>query len=111
MKTKSKVPNNQTTALTKFIKPQTGKLDSKVMDMMLSTIINQIEETHLYKQDQWVIADYEQIQHALDMLYKYLYDQQNSHISSQDAQVFAAYLIEKMKDLKFVVDQIANTQK
>lgn len=77
------------------------------MDMMLNTIIKQVEDTKLYREEQGVIADYEQIQHALGSIYKYLYDQQNSHVSAQDAQVFAAYLIEKMKDLKSVIDQIA----
>lgn len=89
------------------IKPNTEKLDAKVMDMMITTIIKQVEETNLYREEQWVIADYEQIQYALDSIYKYLYDQQNSHVSAQDAQVFAAYLIEKMKHLKTVVDKIA----
>lgn len=107
MKTSSEIPNNATTTLKHFTKPQAWKLDAKVMDMMLTTIIHQIEETHLYKEDQGVIDDYEQIQHALDTIYKYLYDQQNSHVSAQDAQVFAAYLVEKMKWLKTVVDTIA----
>lgn len=102
---KAEVPN--TTALKKYIKPKSGKLDTKVMEMMLGTIINQIENTWLYKEEQWVISDYEQIQHALDTIYKFLYDQQNSHVSAQDARVFAAYLVEKMKDLKIVVDKIA----
>ena len=88
------------------LKVNTSKLDTKVMNMMLSSIISQVESTNLYKEEQWVIADYEQIQYALDAVYKYLYDQQNSHISAQDAQVFAAYLVEKMKDLKTVVDKL-----
>ena len=88
------------------IKPNTNKLDTKVMNMMLNSIISEVESTNLYKEEQWVIADYEQIQYALDGVYKYLYDQQNSHISAQDAQIFAAYLVEKMKDLKTVVDKL-----
>ena len=88
------------------IKVNTNKLDTKVMNMMLSSIISQVESTNLYREEQWVIADYEQIQYALDAVYKYLYDQQNSHISAQDAQVFAAYLVEKMKDLKIVIDKL-----
>jgi len=40
---KAEVPN--TTALKKYIKPKSGKLDTKVMEMMLGTIINQIENT------------------------------------------------------------------
>lgn len=107
MKAKSYVSNKQTTAIKNFIKPQSWKLDAKVMDMMLNTIIKQVEDTKLYREEQGVIADYEQIHHALDSIYTYLYDQYNTHISAQDAQVFAAYLIEKMKHLKTVVDKIA----
>lgn len=106
MNTKTTVSDNQTT-IKPYSKWQTKKLDAKVMDMMINTIIKQVEDTKLYREEQGVIADYEQIQHALDSIYKYLYDQQNSHISAQDAKVFAAYLVEKMKDLKIVIDKIA----
>lgn len=91
---------------TQSIKLSSKKIDAKVVDMMITTILQQVKDTDLYKEEQGVIADYEQILHALDSIYKYLYDQQNSHISAQDAQVFAGYVIEKMKDFKLVIDKI-----
>jgi len=99
----------QTTTTT--IKLNSNKLDTKVMNMMLTTIIDQVQAADLYKEEQGVVADYEQIQYALDGLYKYLYDQQNSNLSAQDAKLFAAYLVEKMKDLKTAVDKIASLTK
>jgi hypothetical protein len=98
------IPNNNQTTTT--IKLNSNKLDTKVMNMMLTTIIDQVQSANLYKEEQGVVADYEQIQYALDALYKYLYDQQNSNLSSQDATLFAAYLVEKMKDLKIAVEKI-----
>ena len=106
MDTQSVVPNHTPVVRKQAIQRKTGKLDTKVMDMMLSTMITQLEKTGLYKEEQGMIADYEQIQYALDAVYKFLYDQQNAHISSQDASVFTAYLVEKMKALKAVVGKI-----
>ena len=50
-------------------------------------------------------------QKAVFQLHKYLYDQQNSNLSAQDAKLFAAYLVEKMKDLKTAVDKIDSLTK
>ena len=104
---KEKVPSKQqiTQAMT-LARPGSDKLDAKVMNMMVSAIMNQFQSPDLYQEGQGVLADYEQIQYAIDATHKYLYDQKNSNLTKEDAQIFAAYLVDKMKGLKKVVDKI-----
>lgn len=89
-----------------LIKPKNEHLDTKVMTMMLSWIINQIQSTNLYSEDQWVVEDYEQMIYAIKTLHTYLYDQSQSNLTTQDAKILAAYLVEKTKSLKSVIDKL-----
>jgi hypothetical protein len=91
------------------IKPQSvvhKKFDAKMMEMLLSTAYQMIQTTDLHPDDHNVMADYQQIQYAIDSIHTYLYDKKNSHIKDKDAQIFASYLVQKMKGFQTVIDQI-----
>lgn len=82
------------------------KFDAKMMDMLLSTAYQMIQTTKLYTDDHNVMDDYQQLQYAIDAIHTYLYDKKNSHLKEQDAQIFANYLVQKMKGFQIVIDQI-----
>lgn len=73
------------------------KFDAKMMETLLSTAYQMIQTTQLYSDDHTIMSDYQQIQYAIDMIHTYLYDRKNSHLKEKDAQIFAHYLVHKMK--------------
>lgn len=98
----------QTTTLS-IITPQKvseKKFDGKFLEMALSTAYEMIQNTKLQTEDHNVMSDYQQIQYAIDSIHTYLYDKNNSHITAQDAQIFANYLVQKMKSFQDVLDKI-----
>ncbi len=97
------------TKVLSLIRPKNKELDIKTMKFMLSTIINQVQSTNLYTEDQGILADYNQLQYAINTIHTYLYDKNNSNLTEKDAQIMAAYLVEKTKQLKSVIDKIAIT--
>jgi len=89
-----------------IIRPKNDKLDAGVMNIMLSWIISQIQSTGLYSEDQWVLEDYDQMQYAITAIHSYLYDQKQSNLNNQDAKILAAYLVEKTKRIKSIIDKL-----
>jgi hypothetical protein len=43
--------------------------------------------------------------YAIETLHTYLYEQKKSNLKKQDAKILAAYLVEKTKVLKSVIDK------
>ena len=101
--------SKQQTTMLSMTSPQQfihKKFDAKIMDMLLSTAYQMIQTTKLSPDDHNVMDDYQQIQYAIDTIHTYLYDKKNSHLKEQDAQIFAEYLVQKMKRFQVVIDQI-----
>ena len=86
------------------------KFDKKFMEMALSTAHQMIQNTELQTEDHNVMSDYQQIQYAIDTIHTYLYERKKSHLTEQDAQIFANYLVQKMKGFQTIVDKIATKQ-
>lgn len=84
------------------------KFDAKFMQMMLTTAFKTLQTSQLYSEDHNVMAEYQKLQYAIDALHTYLYERKTSHLTDQDAQIFANYLVQKMKDMQTVVDKIAS---
>ena len=84
------------------------KFDIKFMEMALSTAYQMLQTPQLHADDRDVMSDYQQIQYAIDMIHTYLYDKKNSHLTDQDAQIFASYLVQKMKGFQSVIEKINN---
>ncbi len=92
-----------------MIKPQQvahKKFDAKMMEILLSTAYQMIQTTNIYSDDHNVMDDYQQLQYAIDAIHTYLYERKNSHLNEKDAQIFADYLVQKMKGFQNIVDQI-----
>ena len=92
-----------------MIKPQQvaqKKFDAKMMEMLLSTAYQMIQTTNIYSDDHNVMDDYQQLQYAIDAIHTYLYERKKSHLNEKDAQIFANYLVQKMKGFQNIVDQI-----
>lgn len=83
------------------------KFDAKMLQMLLSTAYQMIQTTNIYPDDHNIMDDYQQIQYAIDAIHTYLYDRNNSHIKEQDAQIFANYLVQKMKGFQDVIAKIS----
>ncbi len=84
------------------------KFDANFIEMALSAAFQMLQSTKLSPDDHDVMSDYQQIQYAIDMIHTYLYDKKNSHLKEQDAQIFAQYLVQKMKSFQKVIDQISS---
>ena len=84
------------------------KFDAKFIEMALSTAYQMIQTTKLYADDHSIMIDYQQLQYAIDAIHTYLYDKKNSHLQEKDAQIFANYLVQRMKEFQQVIDQINN---
>lgn len=84
------------------------KFDAKFMQMMLTTAFNTLQNSKLYSDDHNVMAEYQKLQYAIDSLHTYLYERKKSHLTDQDVQIFANYLVQKMKEFQNVVDKIAS---
>ncbi|MCI0501954.1 MAG: hypothetical protein L0Y61_09480 [Epsilonproteobacteria bacterium] len=82
------------------------KFDAKTMELLLSTAYQMIQTTEIYPDDHNVMDDYQQTQYAIDAIHTYLYERKKSHLKEKDAQIFANYLVQKMKGFQNVVDQI-----
>lgn len=84
------------------------KFDAKFMEMALTTAYQMLQTTQLHADDRDVMSDYQQIQYAIDMIHTHLYDKKNSHLTDQDAQIFASYLVQKMKGFQSVIEKITS---
>lgn len=82
------------------------KFDAKMMEILLSTAYKMIQTTNIYSDDHNVMDDYQQIQYAIDTIHTYLYERKKSHLNEKDAQIFANYLVQKIKGFQNIVDQI-----
>lgn len=98
------------TTLSSLIHPDITykKFDAKFMEITLSAAYQMLQTTQLHADDRDVMSDYQQIQYAIDMIHTHLYDKKNSHINDQDAQIFATYLVQKMKGFQQVIEKINN---
>jgi hypothetical protein len=108
---KSKANKSHTTLST--FNPQKitqENFDPKFIEMAISAAFHMIQSTKLAPDNHDVMSDYQHIQYAIDMIHTYLYDKKNSHLKEQDAQIFAQYLVQKMKDFQKVIDKISNKE-
>jgi IS1 family transposase len=103
---KQKMSDKIATFKSILIKNQWADKDKKTFNMLLQKLISQLEKTNLYNEKKDVYSEYEELNHAIDSIYTYLYDQKNSNLNIKDVKVFASYLANKIKAFKSIIENI-----
>ncbi len=98
----------------KIIKFRSNQIQNKdtnpdTLNYILNQIYNHIDSLGIENEQWWVNSEYQKISHAINSIYNYLYDPQNSNLDIQDAKIFASYVLDKIKWLKNLVEKIDNT--
>lgn len=87
-----------------------NKLDKELIEMMLKNIVKRVEKESLYNDSSWILEEYSQLQHSLDVLYTFIYMPKQSNLSSKDAQIFASYTVQQLKKLKDIVNILVDNK-
>ncbi len=83
----------------------TKHIDKKVMDHIRSLVFERLRQYDVYQDDAWVMDHYQQLLYAVESLYTYIYTKKNSHLTKEDAKVFASYISDRVKKLKDIIEQ------
>lgn len=80
--------------------------EKEAMKHILNQIYNYIESLNIDTENSSVRSEYQKMLHAVNWIYKYLYDRSNSNLKLEDVKIFSSYVLEKITWLWSIIDHL-----
>lgn len=80
--------------------------EKETIKHILNQIYNHIDSLNIDTENSSVRSEYQKILHAVNWIYKYLYDRSNSNLKLEDVKIFSSYILEKITWLGSIIDQL-----
>jgi hypothetical protein len=96
----SKQKNQKTDLVVREAQPD----QNQSVHLLFAWLAQELTKKGIYQE--WsVYEEYENMSYAMKGIYTYLYDQKRSSLSTEDAKIFASYLMGRVQSLKQVIEK------